>query len=173
MLLDANHSIPGTCVFRSVAEACVIERCFPLSAPFPPQPPQVVALPCSAGSLVLRHSPTSPARACPPFASWPSRTGLGHMPKACWRSPGSRACCFSACAGSNDYAGPDSHSRLTRLPYCLSPTRQGVGILIRGFSKLNHQAHQCLGLRFAAHLAMYRARLEVRMESLSPFLWGS
>ena len=72
-----------------------------------------------------------------------------------------------------DYAGPDSHSRLTRLPCCLPPTRQGVGILIWRFSKLNHPAHQCLGLRFATHLAMCHARLEVRMESLSPFLWGS
>src|ERR1035441_8591190 len=79
----------------------------------------------------------------------------------------------SACAGSNDYAGPDSHSRLTRLPCCLPPTRQGVGILIWRFSKLNHPAHRCLGLRFATHLAMCHARLEVRMESLSPFLWGS
>src|SRR6059058_944137 len=26
--------------------------------------------------------------------------GLDHQTKACWRSPGSRACCFSACAGS-------------------------------------------------------------------------
>ena len=50
----------------------------------------------------------------------------------------------SACAGSNDYAGPDSHSRLTRLPCCLPPTRQGVGILIWRFSKLNHPAHRCL-----------------------------
>ena len=49
-----------------------------------------------------------------------------------------------ACAGSNDYAGPDSHSRITRLPYCLPPTRQGVGILNCDFSKLNHPAHQCL-----------------------------
>src|SRR5947208_2754093 len=31
---------------------------------------------------------------------WPSRTGLDRQTKACWRSPGSRACCFSACAGS-------------------------------------------------------------------------
>ena len=91
------------------------------------------------------------------------------LPKACWRSPGSRACCFTACAGSRDYAGPDSHSRLTRLPCCLPPTRQGVGILIWRFSKLNHPAHRCLGLRFATHLAMCNARLEVRMESLSPF----
>jgi hypothetical protein len=47
----------------------------------------------------------------------------------------------SACAGSNDYAGPDSHSRLTQLPCCLPPTHQGVGILICDFSKLNHPAH--------------------------------
>jgi site-specific DNA recombinase len=31
---------------------------------------------------------------------WPSRTGLGRLTNACWRSPGPRACCFSACAGS-------------------------------------------------------------------------
>ena len=53
--------------------------------------------PCSVGSSVLRHSPTSPARSCPPFGLWPSRTGLDRATKACRRSPGSRACCFSAC----------------------------------------------------------------------------
>ena len=77
---------------------------------------------------------------------------------------------FLSVRGFLDYAGPDSHSRLTRLPCCLPPTRQGVGILIWRFSKLNHPAHRCLGLRFATHLAMCHARLEVRMESLSPFL---
>src|SRR6266852_7767987 len=91
---------PGTCASRSVSGACATERCSPSSVPFPPQPPQKVALPCSVGSQVLRHSPTSPARACPPFGLWPSRTGLDHQTKACWGSPGSRACCFSACAGS-------------------------------------------------------------------------
>ncbi len=30
--------------------------------------------------------------------------------------------------GFSDHAGPDSHSRLTRLPYCLPPTHHGVGI---------------------------------------------
>jgi len=80
---------------------------------------------------------------------------------------------FLSVRGFLDYAGPDSHSRLTRLPCCLPPTRQGVGILIWRFSKLNHPAHRCLGLRFATHLAMCHARLEVRMGSLSPFLWGS
>ena len=49
-----------------------------------------------------------------------------------------------ACAGSIDYAGPDNHSRITRLPHCLPPTRHGVGILICDFSKLNHPAHRCL-----------------------------
>ena len=28
---------------------------------------------------------------------------------------------FSACTGSHDYAGPDSHSRITHLPFCLPP----------------------------------------------------
>src|SRR5271157_5566815 len=46
--------------------------------------------------------------------------------------------------GFLDYAGPDSHSRLTRLPCCLPPTRQGGGLLIWRFSKLNHPAHRCL-----------------------------
>ena len=97
---------PGTCVPRSVSGACWIERCSPWSAPFPPQPPRKVALRCSAGSQVLRRSPTSPERSCPPFGLWPSRTGLDLSTKTSRRSPGSRACCFSACAGSSDYAGP-------------------------------------------------------------------
>jgi len=99
-LLAAHRPFPGTCGSRSVSGACGIERCSPRPVPFPPQPPQKVSLPCSAGSQVLRHSPTSPARACPPFGLWPSRTGLDCQTKACWRSPGSRACCFLACAGS-------------------------------------------------------------------------
>ena len=52
------------------------DRCSPSSAPFPPRPPQEVALPCSVGSQVLRRSPTSPARACPSCGYVPSRTGL-------------------------------------------------------------------------------------------------
>ena len=61
---------------------------------------------------------------------------------------------------------------MSQLPCCLPPTHQGVGILIHGFSKLNHPAHQCLDLRFATHLAMCHARLKVRMDSLFPFLQG-
>src|ERR1039457_4357812 len=39
---------------------------------------------------------------------------------------------FLSVRGFSDYAGPNSHSRLARLPYCLPPTRNGVGILIYG-----------------------------------------
>jgi hypothetical protein len=59
----------------------------------------------------------------------PSRAGLRIFPKAHWRSPGSRACCLVSVPGLFDYAGPDSHSQLTRLPCCLPLSRNRVGIL--------------------------------------------
>ena len=149
------------------------DRCSPSSAPFPPRPPQEVAFPCSVGSQVVRRSPTSPARACPSCGYVPSRTGLRHTTEGALEIFRFSCMLFFSVRGFLDYAGPDSHSRLTRLPCCLPPARQGVGILIWRFSKLNHPAHRCLGLRFARHLAMCHARLEARMESLSPFLWGS
>src|SRR6266550_9525291 len=39
---------------------------------------------------------------------------------------------FLSVRGFLDYAGPAVHSRLTWLPCCLPPTRNGVGILIFG-----------------------------------------
>src|SRR5712664_4073610 len=36
---------------------------------------------------------------------------------------------FLSVRGFLDYAGPSVHSRLTWLPFCLPPTRNGVGIL--------------------------------------------
>jgi hypothetical protein len=83
-----------------------------------------------AAQRTLRRSPTSPARTCPSCGLAPSRTDLRKLPKACWRSPGSRPCCFISVRGFLDYAGPVSHSRVTQPPYCLPPTRKGVGILI-------------------------------------------
>src|SRR5258708_31884966 len=57
VLLAAHLAIPGTCASRSVSDACVMERCSPQSAPFPPRPPpKAAALRCSAVSLVLRHN---------------------------------------------------------------------------------------------------------------------
>src|ERR1035437_5164549 len=90
-----GHALPALCLVH-----VRLSDVLPRLCPSLPQPPRKVALPCSAGSQVLRHSPTSPARTCPPCGLWPSRTGLDRQTKACWRSPGSRACCFPACAGS-------------------------------------------------------------------------
>jgi hypothetical protein len=151
----------------------VTDRCSPPSAPFPPRPPQEVAFPLcgrftgTAAQSDFSNACMSVVRLCA-FTDRPSRTAEG----VCWRSPGSRTCCFSACTGSNDYAGPDDCSRVAQPACCLPSTHQGAGILIRGFSELDHPAHRCLDLRFATHLAMCHARLEVRMDSLLPFLQG-
>jgi hypothetical protein len=39
---------------------------------------------------------------------------------------------FLSVRGFSDYAGPTVHSRLARLPCCLPPIRNEVGILIYG-----------------------------------------
>src|SRR5215472_1786923 len=127
---------------------------------------------CSAGSRVLRHSPTSPVRACPPFGSWPSRTGLDRLTKTCRRYPGSRACCFSACAGSKTTQDRASHSRLAWLLCCLPPLGMESASCSIGFSKLNSPAHRYLCLRFKRYLATSPARLEARMDSLFSFPVG-
>jgi hypothetical protein len=151
----------------------VIERCSPQSVPFPPQPPpKAAALRCSAGSLVLRHSPTSPVRSCPQCGLWPSRTGLDLSIKTCRRSPGSRACCFSACAGSETTQDRTIHSRLAWLSCCLPPLGMESASCSIGFSKLNSPAHRYLCLRFKRHLAISPARLEARMDSLFSFPVG-
>jgi len=173
VLLAAHRAIPGTCASRSVSDACVIERCSPQSVPFPPQPPpKAAALRCSAGSLVLRHSPTSPVRSCPQCGLWPSRTGLDLSIKTCRRSPGSRACCFSACAGSETTQDRTIHSRLAWLSCCLPPLGMESASCSIGFSKLNSPAHRYLCLRFKRHLAISPARLEARMDSLFSFPVG-
>jgi hypothetical protein len=121
-----------TCVSRSVSGTCVIGRCSPQPAPFPPQSPPRLAPLCSIGSAVLWRSPTSPAHARPPFGLWPSRTGLDLSTKTHRRSPGSRACCFSACAGSTDYAGPKQLLAFNAAAVLPSSSRNGVGILCHG-----------------------------------------
>ena len=128
-LLAAHRPFPGTCSSRSESGACGIERCSPRPVPFPPQPPQKVCHPCSAGSQVLRHSPTSPARACPPFGLWPSRTGLDCQTKACWRSPGFSCMLFLSVRGFSDYAGPNNPLAYSVVVVLPSSTRKGVGVL--------------------------------------------
>jgi hypothetical protein len=91
------------------------------------------SLRCSAGSQVLRRSPTSPARAYPPYGLWPSRTGLDRKNQGVLEISRFSCMLFLAYADSIDYAGSDNHSRITRLSCCLPPTRHGVGILIYRF----------------------------------------
>jgi len=131
---------PGTCASRSVSGACVMDDVLLGLRPSLPTSAEGSLL-CSAGSQVLRRSPTAPERSCPPFGLWPSRTGLAVEAKTS-RSPlGSRACCFSACAGSNDYAGPSNplaFNVVVRVAFLL---QDGVGVLNHAFSKLNRPAH--------------------------------
>ena len=86
--------------------------------------------------------------------------------EALQRSPGSRACCFSACAGSKttqDRLLARVYRETAVLP---SSNQERVGVLVLRFSKLNSLAHPCPCLRFKRHLAMPPARLRAKMESL-------
>jgi hypothetical protein len=114
---------------------------------------------------------TPPKRTRPPCGFAPSRTGLvPFRAEALQRSPGSRACCFSACAGSST-----TQDRLLARDYretavVPSSNQERVGVLVLRFSKLNSPAHRYPCLRFKRHLAMPPARLRAKMESLAPFL---
>lgn len=81
---------------------------------------------CSAASSVLRSDPTPPARTCPQYGIKPFQTGLS-VRQARWRSPGSRACCFSACAGSQTTQGrlAARDSATSRVAF---PARETVGV---------------------------------------------
>jgi hypothetical protein len=120
------------------------------------------------------RGPTPPERTCPPSGFAPSRTGLvPFRAEALQRSPGSRACCFSACAGSKT-----TQDRLLARDYrdkvvMPSSNQERVGVLDLRFSKLNNLAHRYPCLRFKRHLTMPPARLRAKMESLSPFLQDS
>ena len=155
---------------RSESGACAMERCSPPAAPFPPRPPQEVSSLVRSvhryyGTVrLLQHvhvrRPVYGLRG-PAFAYFRRRV---------WRSPGSRACCFLACAGSQttqdrtatrDNAAavlPSSYSEGSRHPD------------LPAFRSSITPPTNASGLRFETHLAVGSARLQVRMESLSPFL---
>jgi hypothetical protein len=90
--------------------------------------------PCGVPCFVSDHWPSSDTPALSHF--WIRRSILRSalkMPKACWRSPGSRPCCFLCVHGLYRLRRTGRPLALTQLPYCLPPTRQGVGILIPRF----------------------------------------
>jgi len=114
--------------------ACVIERCSPWSVPFPPRPPWKLALLCSTGSPVLRHSP-SPARACPPFGLWPSRTGL-RVPGSCDHSSQSRP--IRKASRANVISAFEAKLAAVRGPASLTKEPQSVSELLVYYTFLLH-----------------------------------
>ena len=147
-LLLAHRSILGTLIPRTVSGECGIKRCSPWPTPFSPQAPPKIALLCSSGSSIVWRGPTPPERACLPYGFEPSQTGLvPFRAEALQRSPGSRACCFSACAGS-----PTTQDRLlarviATQPCCLPPSGESRRPNF-AFFEAQYPAHRYPCLRF-------------------------
>jgi hypothetical protein len=80
---------------------------------------------------------------------------------------------FLSVRGFSDYAGPSDRSRLSRISRGAFLHQEESQRPDFRFSKLNRPAHRYPCLRFERHLAMPPAKLGVKMESLSPFLWDS
>jgi hypothetical protein len=104
-----RHSFPALCV------GLVRDRTMFSLARALASPTSVEGCPSLFGwSSVIRPGPTPKKRACPTFGFAPARTGLDlDRIEALWRSPGSRACGFSACASSTTMQDRTVHSRLT------------------------------------------------------------
>jgi len=148
-----------------VSAGCRISRRSPWAAAFPPLPPPKVSLLCLAALQVLRSSQTPPLRARPPYGFAPSRTGLPGR-QTLWRSPGSRACCFSTCQGLRPRRVPFRLAILSPQTDSAFPLSKQGRHAVRQLSGLNRPAHRCLCLCFAVRLATHHARLEVGIESL-------
>jgi hypothetical protein len=159
---------PGLTRFpRAVSGECGRKRCSPWPAPFSPQAPPKMALHASSASSILGRGPTPPERARLPGGFAPSPTGLAPLPaEALQRSAGSRACCFSACAGSKT-TQDRWLARVLRQPSCCLPPSGERRHPNFAFFEAQYPAHRYPGLRFKPHLAMSPARLRAKMESLS------
>ena len=125
VLLLAHRFLLGTLVLRTVLGECWTERCSPWPAPFSPQAPPKISPLCSSGSSILRRGPTPPEPTRLPCGFGPSQTGLVPLrAEALQRSPGSRACCFSACAGSKTTQDRLLARDIANQPCCLPPIRR-------------------------------------------------
>ena len=113
----------------SESGACAMERCSPPAAPFPPRPPQEVS------SLVRSvHRYYGTVRLLQHVHVRRSVYGLRgpaftYSRRRVWRSPGSRACCFLACAGSQTTQDRTA-TRDNAAAVLPSSYSEGVGILI-------------------------------------------
>src|SRR3954451_20885454 len=124
-----GHSCPALSRARVGSNDVLLGPC-----PSLPRPPPKENLLCSAGSQVLWRGPTPPARTCPAFDCASSRTGLAlDRSQTRGRSPGSRAYCFSACAGSQTTQDWRAARVSRNLPCGLPLPQERVGILINPF----------------------------------------
>ena len=80
---------------------------------------------------------------------------------------------FLSVRGVCDYAGPGSDSRYRRYRCCLPQHPSESAFPNLKLFGAQYPAHRCRCLRFTCRLATARAKLAVRMDSLSPFLQGS
>src|SRR6202008_51950 len=117
----------------------------------PPSPPlrPVAPLLCSKDSSVLPRHPTPHHRSCRSYGYCLLRPDC----PSCWqptmRSPGSRACSFSACLGSTT-TWDRSQTRAYRLPTCSLPLKSTGSASQFGFFEARYPAHRCLCLRFTS-----------------------
>ena len=127
-----------------------------------------------AAQRTLWRSPTPLRRACPLYGVTPFRTDLdsGRVEKP-QRSPGSRACCFSACAGSQTTQGQLAarDSATSRVAF---PVRETVGVP----GPIPFRSSIARPTDALVYASTHTSRCQSqdsgsRWSSLSPFLWGS
>src|ERR1017187_826665 len=121
---------------------------------------------CSTALSVLRHHPTPHCRACRTCGFRLLRPDCRWRVQSVMRSPGSRACNFAACQGSQ--------TTWVRRPASDVAPRQRVAFPFRPQGRrpqfvvfeAQYPARRCPCLCFEPHLTVHSARLGVRMDSL-------
>src|SRR6266568_435959 len=172
--LSARPSDPVTRLLRPVPVPRVPSGRSPWLAPFPPPPPRLRLLSPLLGSMassVIRLHPTPHRRACRTCGFRLLRPDCRWRAQSVIRSPGSRACNFAACLGSQ--------TRWVRRPARDLAPRQRVAFPFRRQGRrpqfvvfeAQYPARRCPYLRFGPHLAVRSARLRVRMDSLLLSCW--
>ena len=164
-----GHALP-----RSVSGACVTDRCSPSSAPFPPHA-SAAAFAALFGWFTGTTAQSDFSCTCMSavrllaFADRPS-----HEPKACWRSPGSRPCCFLSVRGLSRLrrtGQPLASNAAAVLPSSYSPGSRHPDL--RFFEAQSPRPPMPPAYASQNTSRCPHARLEVRMDSLLPFLQGT
>src|SRR6266567_966209 len=172
--LSARPSDPVTRLLRPVPVPRVPSGRSPWLAPFPPPPPRLRLLSPLLGSMassVIRLHPTPHRRACRTCGFRLLRPDCRWCAQSAMRSPGSRACNFTACQGSQTtWVRRPARDLAPRQRVAFPFRRQGRRPQFVVF-EAQYPARRCPYLRFGPHLAVRSARLRVRMDSLLLSCW--